>query len=538
MIGLWAGLLALMPTQAITVSDVRPIDTIVVCPDGLREALQPWVQLREAQGHQLAFARHSDSAQQVQREIRRLAIGQSVRWILLVGDAPLRNARLPVGPSLMTGTFYQAARAISKWGPDREIATDSLFADFDDDGLPDAAIGRLTADSPRDLSIMVRKIIDFETAQFGNLARHKVHLIAGVGGFGQLIDATIESLTKKMVTEDIPEAYQTTMTYGSWRSPFCPDPRRFHDVTIDRFNEGGLFWVYIGHGQRSALDEVRVPGARYHILDINDVPKLKCRDCAPIAVFLACYTGAFDAQRDCLAEEMLRADGGPVAVVSGSRMTMPYAMAVMSSSMMYECFQKHRETLGEVMMYAKRSMMEEITDEKDPRYAQRRLLDGVASVMTMNANKSLLQDERRDHVALFQILGDPLLRLREPLPIEVKTDEQVEAGTDLSLTIRSPLIGHCTLELACRRDSWKVPLLTRSEFDDSERSLEGFNTDYRQANDLSWQTISLNLNKEEVVTKISIPAEARGHCVLRAHVASANGEGLGSTAVLVVPRKR
>jgi hypothetical protein len=312
MVCLWAGLLALMPTQAsAAVSDVQPLDTIVVCPDGLRDALQPWVQLREAQGHQLAFARHSNSAEQVQREIRRLATGQNVRWILLVGDAPLRNARLPVGPSVMTGTFYQVARAISKRGPDREIATDNVFADFDDDGRPDAAVGRLTADSPRDLSIMVRKIIDFETAEFGNLARHKVHLIAGVGGFGQLVDTAIESITRKMVTEEIPDTYQTTMTYGSWHSPFCPDPRRFHDVTIDRFNEGGLFWVYIGHGQRSALDEVRVPGARYHIMDVNDVSKLKCRESAPIAVFLACYTGAFDAQRDCLAEEMLRTPGAP-----------------------------------------------------------------------------------------------------------------------------------------------------------------------------------------------------------------------------------
>ena len=44
------------------------------------------------------------------------------------------------------------------------------------------------------------------------------------------------------------------MTYASLASPYCPDPRKFHDTTIGRFNEGCLFWVYIGHGHPTGLD--------------------------------------------------------------------------------------------------------------------------------------------------------------------------------------------------------------------------------------------------------------------------------------------
>ena len=57
----------------------------------------------------------------------------------------------------------------------------------------------------------------------------------------------------------LPADYRLSMTYGSWRSPYCPDPRRFHATTLERLNEGAWFWVYIGHGYPLGAD--RVAGA-------------------------------------------------------------------------------------------------------------------------------------------------------------------------------------------------------------------------------------------------------------------------------------
>ena len=141
-----------------------------------------------------------------------------------------------------------------------------------------------------------------------------MNFVAGIGGFGPLLDPIVELATKKFLTDGIPAEYRTSMTYGSWRSPFCPSPYQFHDETVERFNEGCLFWVYIGHGYPYQLDRVRVPGRSHHILSISDMPKLDNHHGMPIAIFLACYTGAYDQPYDCLAEEMLRAPGGPVAV--------------------------------------------------------------------------------------------------------------------------------------------------------------------------------------------------------------------------------
>ena len=38
-------------------------------------------------------------------------------------------------------------------------------------------------------------------------------------------------------------------------------------MAVERLNEGCLFWVYLGHGQRQNVDYVHVPQGYYPILD-------------------------------------------------------------------------------------------------------------------------------------------------------------------------------------------------------------------------------------------------------------------------------
>ena len=225
------------------------------------------------------------------------------------------------------------------------------------------------------MSDVVAKIIAYEKSIDHGLWRQRINFVAGVGGFGGVIDSVIESTTRKFLTDGIPAGYTTCMTYGSWRSPFCPDPRKFHEVSLQQHNDGCLFWVYLGHGQHNSLDRVAVPGARFHILDVNDGNKLKNHNRAPIAIMLACYTAAFDAEEDCLAETMIHAPGGPVAVYGGSRVTMPYGMAVMGTSMMQEYFQDRPETLGLAILGAKQRMMAPIDESNALKNTNRLLLD-------------------------------------------------------------------------------------------------------------------------------------------------------------------
>ena len=88
------------------------------------------------------------------------------------------------------------------------------------------------------------------------------------------------------------------------------------------------------------------PDGNAPILWTDDCAHLHANSTPPIALCLCCYTGAFAEHADCLAEELLRSPGGPVAVYSGSSVTMPYGMAVMSRAAMHEYFVEQRPTLG------------------------------------------------------------------------------------------------------------------------------------------------------------------------------------------------
>ncbi|MBM4000650.1 MAG: hypothetical protein FJ297_14125 [Planctomycetes bacterium] len=506
-------------------------DTVVVCAPALRKALEPWLALRTAQGHRLSMLDATLPPQKLRDSIRERARGGTLRHLVLVGDAPeLGRALLK---SHEVPSLYQAPRVISRWGPDREIVTDNPFADIDDDGIPDLAIGRIPASQPDELSTIVNKILAFEHASLRGSWRQRIHFIAGVGGFGGMADSAIEMTTRKFLTDLIPAPYSTTMTYGSWRSPFCPDPRRFQDVAIRRLNEGCLFWVYLGHGQRTGLDRVHVPGGSFPIFDATDAKRLQCKDGHPIALMLACYTGAFDSSRECLAETMLAESGGPVTTICGSRMTMPYAMAVFGNSMLHEYFIERRETIGELVLHAKRSSMQDAFAEHDPRRPVRAALDAMASLIMPGTNPELLRDERLEHAALFHILGDPLLRFRYPQALEVDSPDATPSGRAVEISVRSHIAGDGHIDLLCRRDGNKSSIPTRRQFDPSDASLGAFQTDYERANDLCWKSWDRKIPSGESKFTLDIPREAWGACIVRVHVANDSSDALGASEIRV-----
>ena len=499
-------------------------DVLVVCPPELRPALASWVDHRTRQGHRIAFATEFDRAGAIRDEIRQHARGGRLRSVLLVGDADPAQARDPKIRKRFVPTRHVAAKINIRWGSEPEIASDNWYADLDDDHVPDLAIGRLTADSPSELRVMVAKIVAYEKSRDFSAWRRQVNLVAGVGGFGALADRVLETATKRLIVDGVPSAYRTTMTYASWRSPLCPDPRAFHEATLDRLNEGCLFWVYIGHGHRYGLDQLHAGGRRYHIFDIRDTAKLNSRRGSPIACMLSCYTGAFDQPRDCLAEEMLREPGGPVAIFAGSRVTMPYAMSVLSLAMMKEMFEHRRATLGEVFLRAKQSLAS--TNDTDE---TRRMLDVVAGAISPRPVD--LAGERREHLHLFNLLGDPLLRLPHGKNVTIEIPPNAIAGKTLAINATSPIDGRATIELVVVRDRMTFAAPARDRLAQSPESLAKYTQVYERANDKRWVTKGIDVRQGRFRTTLAVPAKAHGACHVRIFVEGENGHALGAADV-------
>jgi hypothetical protein len=500
------------------------VDTAVVCPLEFREALAPWIAHRQAQGRRIALVSNLKSPAELRGDIRRLARGGTLRYLVLVGDADpamtvdraVRRRSVPV--------HHSRAVINVRYGSTSEIATDNWYADLDDDRTPELAVGRIPSDSAEELAALVSKILAYENSQDFGTWRRQVNFVAGLGGFGAVADTVMEAAAKSLIGEGVPAAFSTSMTYGSWQSPYCPDPRQFQKVTVERLNEGSLFWVYMGHGRQRAVDEVMVPGATYPILSSDEACQLACRRGAPIACLLACYSGAFDQPSDCLAEDLLRCQGGPVAVLCGSRVTMPYAMSVMGSELLRTCFTERAECLGDALLTAKRRMM---NDDGTSRH--RAALDATAKALSPNASE--LQAELAEHLDLFNLLGDPLLRIAYPHRLELKFADDAIAGTTLAVTISSPVDGIATMELAVRRDRLTFQPPRRERFDPS--TLDDYREVYERANQPTLSASRFQLAKGNSVARVSIPAEAGGACHVRVFVEGSAACAAGAAEVRV-----
>ncbi|HID76844.1 MAG TPA: hypothetical protein EYP56_12720 [Planctomycetaceae bacterium] len=500
-------------------------DTVVVCPPEFRRALEPWLEHRAGQGHRMALVSNGRTPELIRRRIAQVAETGGLRFVVLVGDADPGMAFDPRKARRSVPVHWAQARVNVRWGSEPHIATDNWYGDLDGDGVPELAVGRLTADSAEELAVMVSKIIAYERSPDFGPWRRRINVVAGLGGFGPLIDAGLEAAGRFLLTQGIPAEYQVSMTYANWRSPYCPNLRTFAQTVLARLNEGCRFWVYLGHGYHLALDEVRVPGARYAILSVDDLDRVACRHGMPIALFFACYTGAFDARQDCLAERLLATPAAPVAVIAASRVTMPYGMAVLGSELMAACFDRRTETLGEALLEAKQQLARPGAANGLGRAA----LDAVAALISGDASQ--LAAERAEHVLLFNLIGDPLLRLAHPKPVPLELDGAPRPGSVLEVSGWSPLAGRVTVELVVRRDRLTFTPPVRGEYPGPLDQQESFQQVYRMANDRRLAGCELTTGVGRFTARLPVPEEVGGPCHLRVYVQGADGCAAGSVAI-------
>jgi hypothetical protein len=503
------------------------VDTVVVCGDELRPAMASWVEYRQAQGREIAFVPPRATAAETHARVLEVCDREPVRFVVLVGDATTTGSARHRTP-----TFSIPARVNIHWGPETELASDSGYAQVDGDHVPDLAVGRLSADTPAELATMIQKIIAYEQCPNDAGWRRKVNFIAGVGGFGAVADTLLELSAKRLITSGIPAGYSTSMTHASWRSPYCPEPRQFNTTVLERLNEGCLFWVYFGHGQSRHLDRLYTPpNARYEILHANDVHAMHSRHGAPIALFLSCYAGAYDNADDCLAEEMLSAPNGPVAVAASSRVSMPYGMTVLGTNLLKSCFTDRAQTLGELFLAANRRTL---TDKRDDPEAK--MLDSLAE--KLNPASTSAADERAETTQVFNLLGDPLLRIAHPESLPLTAPDEAFAGETIKIHGAAPFAGRCKLELIVRRDRLTFRAPTRREYDASPEAEMAYQEIYLRANDPRLVTREVDVSAGKFTVTLEVPENSTGDCHIRAAIDGREQFALGAHDLTIVRRPK
>jgi hypothetical protein len=279
------------------------------------------------------------------------------------------------------------------------------------------------------------------------------------------------------------------------------------------------------HGAPRSLQWAVFPDARVPILECEDCQRL-CSHAPPIALLLCCCAGAFAERDDCLAEELIRSPGGPVAVVAGSNVTMPYGMAALSREIMHEYFQMRDATLGDLVLYAKRGTMAGYDEA----------LWALAHALTTALAPAAVRpkEERLEHLQLFNLLGDPTMPLRRPQGLKLAAPNSATAGQEIDVQGECPIDGRCTIELVPWAAVRPLPA-QRSRYDGTRAGRAQFDAVYRAANEPQIAAVATSAADGRFEARLRLPRQAHGACFLRAYVEGQKDFAVGTCDVQIEP---
>ena len=157
----------------------------------------------------------------------------------------------------------------------------------------------------------------------------------------------------------------------------------------------------------------------------------------------------------------------------------------------------------------------------------------------MSPDPQLLHSERLEHLLLFNLFGDPLLKLKYPQAVRLEVADKAMAGTHLEIRGNAPVAGRCRIVLVCRRDRMREDPPPRQRFDRSPAAQMAFDSTYRTANDRCWSQREVTVEPGTFLTALKIPPEARGACHVCAFLENGDGHefALGSTDIYIATPK-
>jgi len=351
-------------------------DYIVITHPDFRQGIQPLVKWRESQGLVVkvvtieevydAFSYGLADPAAI-RDFLRYAhqhwTKPHPRYVLLVGDASYDyRDNLKAPNKNLLPTYLVQTRFVG------ETASDNWFVDFDDDHLPEIAIGRLPVKSAAEVEIAVNKTIGYERDAAPGEWRKRMLFVADDDQ--PVFEATSDDLAENYV----PPGYETAKVY---LSDFA-GPAESTTRIIAEFNQGAIIVSYVGHAALNVW-------AKEGVFSSDDIAALRNESKLPFVVTMTCLDGYFHhPQADCLAEKLLLTEGkGAVAVFAPTSESLPAHQDVMVKALFQALFANGSPTLGEAVMRAKRT---------------------------------LPQDGRgyEDLIETYILFGDPALRLVQP----------------------------------------------------------------------------------------------------------------------------
>ena len=348
---------------ALTVAQVKPVaaiqannpsvwhgadsgaEVLIITHQDFLASVEPLKALREAEGYSVAVVDVEDIYDEFAfgaktpwalRDFLEWASEQwqtEPRFVLLVGDASFdpRNylglGNFDLVPTRLVETTFL------------ETASDDWFADFDFDGVPELAVGRLPVRTPQEADTVVAKIVSYEQEQ-GSAWRQEVLLVADENQGSDFEQASAELKALLPVELTVWEIFRGQSGAGAKME------------LLTRLNQGQLLVNYLGHGS--------VEVWRGNLLTSEDARGLTNGSQLPFFVGLTCLNGFFhDLYTESLAEALLKADeGGAVAVWTSSGLTTPAGQLELTQELLRLLYGGQGLTVGEAVAKAKAAVID------------------------------------------------------------------------------------------------------------------------------------------------------------------------------------
>jgi hypothetical protein len=502
---------------------------LVITAPAFRAALAPLVEHRRSEGFRVQVVESTNiltpeqirqtNALPLQAHLAQLCQRRKgPSYLLLVGAVAASNwvaAEQTVVPPL-PGTV----------GRMKGQPSDHAYGCLDTNSAPTVAVGRFPARTVDEVRGMVQKTLAWERDRQPGAWRNRIVLLGGNPGGGPLAEAMVEQVAQSRFHQLHPYWAVQAMFHSSISRYYLPGTL-LHD-TATRFLAGGEFMaLYLGHSSAPGLWSKNT-----NFLTRDDWAQLKIPR-GPGVFFtsgcFACQLGGRDGEGYGLAA--MRNPAGPVAVL-GAHGESYSAAGLLALDGLLRCFNTppFPSRLSDHWLAVKAGLaVGEIEDSTFLLFDQ---FDG-------SGGKIPLATQRREHLEMWMLLGDPALRMPiVPLEIRLDVTEPVKAGQRILVkgVVPDGLAGAAvgvTLERmigSAPTDLEKLPASTPENQEARERIAV---SNHRRANSFVLASAGARPEGTRFQCPLEVPATLPWtNVVLRAYAATEAAEALG---VLTLP---
>ncbi len=504
---------------------------LVVTAPAFRASLAPLIEKRRAEGLRVTVVETTNvlTRDQIQQGDGRALkafieqrLGQSKgrRWLLLAGalkaaDAATAEATVVPGIPAVTGRM------------NGQVSDYGYSLPGEDDGTPRVAVGRFPGRTAMEIQSMVQKTLRLEQDCQPGPWRNRVVLLQGNPGGGPLAEMFVEQATSPRLQRLHPGWSLQAITHSSASVYYLPTAR-VHGTALDYLQAGQVFSIYMGHSDASGLWS---NGS--YLMTRTDWANLKIQRSQGVFFTCGCFACEWSGSKgEGYGLAAMRNPDGPAAVMGacGESYSAPGLLAI--DGFLGCCSTPpFPSRVADYWMAVQTGLANGPIDQGA--FALYDQFDG-------SGGKVPLSIQRREHLEMWLLLGDPALHL-PVMPLDIVLEPVVSIAAGKRVTVQGTLpdrLKGARVHLAIERpvgskpEDWqKLPEATP---DNAAAREQTATANHRKANNVVLAEVDAKAEQTRFEGSLEMPGTLPWpRLIIRAYAASANDAAMWVESVAV-----